>query len=128
MTDKSSGPFEMDASVNAPSAMTGAMAKEEDEVEDAGTTAAPVKSGATGLVRTTGRTSLMRAPGGTSLVRTILREILASLRCRHHQERTTTTIKTRGLGASRNHAPSLASWVVLKPRLPSASSSSCLAR
>lgn len=56
----------MDASVNAPSATTGAMTEEEDEVEDAGMTAAPARSGATGLVRTTGRSSLVMAPSVTS--------------------------------------------------------------
>ena len=71
----------MDALVDAPSATTRATTKEEDEVEDAGMTAAPARSGATDLMRTTGRSSLVRAPGATSLARTILRAILASLRC-----------------------------------------------
>ena len=54
----------MDASVDAPSATTGATTEEEDEVGDAGTIAAPARSGATGLARTAGRTNLARAPEG----------------------------------------------------------------
>ena len=50
MTVKSSGPFEKDALVDAPSAMTGAMAKE-DVAEDDGTTVALARSGVTDLVR-----------------------------------------------------------------------------
>ena len=66
-------------------------AEEGDEVEDTGTTAAPVRSGATGLARTTGRNSLASVAGGTNLVRTILGAMLASLRWHHHQGGTTTT-------------------------------------
>ena len=104
------------------------MAEEEDEAEDAGTTAVPVRNGATGLARTTGRTSLVRASRGTSLLRTVLRAMLVSLLCRHSQEGTMTTIRMRGLGASRSLAPSPASWVALRPQPPSASSSSLLVR
>ena len=103
----------MGASIDAPSATTEDTT--EDEVEDAGTIAAPTRSGTTGLVRTVGRTSLVRAHGGTSLTRTALRAMLVSLHCRHHQGGTTTTSQMRGLGASRNHAPSPASWVELRP-------------
>ena len=46
------------------------MAKEEDVAEDAGTTAAPARSGATDLVRIAGRTSLAGAPGGIGLMMT----------------------------------------------------------
>ena len=99
----------MDASVDAPSATTEAMADEEDVAEDAGTIVAPARSGVTGLVRTAGRTSLPRAPGGISLAKTILRATLGFLRCLHRQEGTTTTIRTRGLGASRSHVLSPAS-------------------
>ena len=74
----------MDASVNTPSATTGATTEEEDEAGDAGTIAAPARSGATDLARTAGRTSLVRAPGGISLVRTVLRATRVFLRCRHH--------------------------------------------
>ena len=105
----------MDTLVDAPGAMTGATAEEEEEAEDAGTIAALVRSGATGLARTASRISLMRAHGGISLARTALRATLVFLRCRHHQEGTTTTFRTRGLGASRNRAPSPASWAELKP-------------
>jgi len=118
----------MGASVGALSAMIKATGKEEDEVADAGTPAAPARSGATGLARTGGRTSLARAPGGTSLVRTVLRATPASLRCCHRQEGMTTTTRTRGLGASRSLVSSLASWVVLKPQPLNASSSSLLGK
>ena len=128
MTVKSSGPFEMDALVDAPSATTGAMAEEEDEAEDARMIVATARSGATGLTRTTGRTSLVRAPGGISLARTALRAMLFILHCRRHQEGTTTTIRTRGLVASRNRVLSPASWVELRPQHLSVSSSSLLAR
>ena len=97
-------------------------------VEDVGMTVARARSGATGLVRIAGRISLTRAPGGTSLVRIVLRATPVFPHYRHCQEGMTTTIRTRGLGASRSRAPSLASWVVLRPRLPSTSSSSSLAR
>ena len=93
----------MDASVDAPSATTRAKAEEEDVAEDVGMTVAHARSGATGLVRTAGRISLARVPGGTSLVRIDLRATPVFPRCRHRQEGTTTTIKTRGLGASRSH-------------------------
>ena len=109
-------------------ATTGATTEEDDVAEDAGTTVALARSGVTGLVRTAGRTSLMRAHEGTNLTRIALRAMLASLRCRQHQEGTTTTIRTRGLGASRNRVPSPASWAELKPQLLNASSSSLLAR
>ena len=99
----------MDASVAAPSATTGATAEEEDVAEDAGTTVALARSGVTDLVRTAGKISLTRAPGGISLTRIALRETPVFLRYRHHQEGTTTTIKTRGLGASRIRVLSTAS-------------------
>ena len=50
-TVKSSEPFEMDASVDAPSATTRATAEEEDKAEDAWTIVAPARSGATSLAR-----------------------------------------------------------------------------
>lgn len=102
MTVKSSEPFEKDASVDAPSATTGATAEEEDVVADTGTIVARARSGVTGLVRTAGRISLARAPGGTSLVRIVLKATLAFLHYRHDLEGMTTSIKTRGLGASRS--------------------------
>ena len=111
-----------DASVNAPSAATGATAEEEDVVADAGTTMARARSGTTGLVRTAGRISLARAPGGTNLVRLVLKATLAFLHYRHHPEGMTATIKTRGLGASRSHALSPTSCAELKPQLHSVSS------
>ena len=124
---RSSGPFEKDASVDAPSAMTGATAEEEDEAEDDGTIVALARSGVTDLARITGRTSLARELGGISLARTAHRATRASLRCRH-QEGMMTTTRTRGLGASRSHVLSLASWAVPRPQPLSASSSSLLAR
>ena len=54
---------------DAPSATTGAMAEEEEEVEDDGKTVALAKGGVTDLARITGRTSLVREAGGISLVR-----------------------------------------------------------
>ena len=125
---KSSEPCEKEGSAVALTTVTGATAEEEEEVEDDGKTVALAKGGVTDLARTAGRTSLMRAPGGSSLMRTALRAMPASRRCRRHQGGTTTTIRMMGLGASRSRAPLLASWVVLRPRLPSASSSSLLAR
>ena len=92
---------------DAPSATTGATAEEEDVVADAGTTVARARSGATSLVRTAGR---------ISLVRIVLRATLAFLHYRHHQEGMTTTIKTRGLGASRSRAQSPASWAAHRPQ------------
>ena len=73
MTIKKSGPFEMDASVDAPSATTGATTEEEDKAEDDGTTEALARSGVTDLARIAGRTSLVREPRGTRLVRTAQR-------------------------------------------------------
>ena len=96
--------------VDAPSAMTGATAEEEDVVADAGMMVARARSGATGLVRTAGRISLARVPGGISLVKIVLGATPVFLRYRHHQEGTTTTIKTRGLGAFRSRVLSPASW------------------
>ena len=78
-------------------------------VADAGMTVARTRSGATGLVRTAGRISLARVPGGTSLVRIVLRATPVFLHYRRRQEGMTTTIKTRGLGASRSRALSPAS-------------------
>ena len=105
----------MDALVDAPSATTGATAMEEDAEADAGTTVARAKSGVTGLERTAGRISLVRVPGGTSLVRIVLRATPVFLHYRHHQEGMTTTIKARGLGASRSHALSVGSRVPANP-------------
>ena len=59
----------MGVSSDAPSAMTGAMAEEEEEVEDDGNTVALAKGGVTNLARIAGRTSLAREIGGISLVR-----------------------------------------------------------
>ena len=59
----------MDVSADGPTATTGAMAEEEEEVEDDGKTVALAKGGVTGLARTAGRTSLARGLGGISLVR-----------------------------------------------------------
>ena len=83
---RSSEPFEKDASVDAPSTTTGAMAEEEEEVEDDGKTVALAKGGVTDLVRIAGRTSLARAPEGISLARIARRATQAFLLCRHRQE------------------------------------------
>ena len=100
---------------HAPSAVTRAMAVEEDVEADAVTTVARARSGATGLMRTAGRTILARAPGGTSLVRIVLRATPVFPHYRRRQEGMTTTIKTRGLGASKSHVLSPASWAELRP-------------
>jgi hypothetical protein len=107
------------------------------EEEDDGRTETLVRAGAIDLVRITGRASLVRAPGETSLarvpggirlVRTAHKATLAFLHYHHCQEGTTTVTKMMGLGASRNLAPSLASWAALRPRHLTASSSSLLVR
>ena len=118
----------MDVSADAPSAMTGAMSEEEEEVEDVGTTEALARSGVTDLASIAGRTSLARELGWISLARIARRATQAFLLCHHHQEGMTTIIRTRGLGASRSRVLSLASWVVPRPQPLSASSSSLLAR
>src|SRR3954469_5226766 len=125
---KSSGPCEMGESADAPSATTGAMAEEEEEVADDGKTVALAKGGMTDLARIAGRASLAREGGQISLVRIAHTATQAFLLCRHRQGGMKTNIKTRGLGASRSHAQSLASWVAPKPQPHSASSSSLLAR
>ena len=117
----------MDVSADAPSAMIGAMAEEEEEVEDDGKTVALAKGGVTDLARTAGRTSLAREVGGNSLVRIALKATQASLLCHHHQGGMKTITRTRGLGASRSRAQSLASWAALRPQPLSASSNSLLA-
>ena len=118
----------MDASVDAPSAMTGATAEEEEEVEDDGMTVAIAKGGVTDLARTAGKTSLAREVGGISLVRIARKARQASLLCHHHQVGMKTSIRTRGLGASRSRTQLLASWVAPRPHPHSAYSSSLLAR
>ena len=118
----------MDVSADAPSTMTGAMAEEEEEVEDDGTTEALAKGGVTDLARTAGRTSLARGLGGISLAR-IVRGAMQAFLLRHHRQGGM-TIATRmsGLGASMSHVLSLASWVAPRPQPLSASSSSLLVR
>ena len=118
----------MDVSADAPSATTGAMAEEEEEVADDGKTMALAKGGVTDLARIAGRTILAREAGEISLVRIAHTATQAFLLCRHRQGETKTNIKTRGLGASRSRAQSLASWVARRPQPHSASSSSLLAR
>ena len=132
-----SGPFEKDASVDAPSATIGATAEEEEEAEDDGKTVALAKDGVTDLARTTGRTSLVREVGGThltrevggiSLARIAHKATRASLLCHHSPGGMKTITRTRGLEASRSRAQSLASWAAHKPRPLSASSSSLPAK
>ena len=118
----------MGVSVDTPSATTGAMAEEEEEVADDGKTVALTKGGVTGLVRTAGRTNLAREVGEINLVRIARTATQAFLLCHHRQGGTKTNIKTRELGASRSRAQSLASWVACRPRPHSASSSSFPAR
>ena len=118
----------MSVPADAPSTMIGATAEEEEEVEDDGKTVALAKGGVTDLARTAGRTSLAREVGGISLVRTALKATRASLLCYHSQGGMKTITRTRGLGASRSHAQSLASWAAPRPQPHNASSSSLLAR
>ena len=134
---KSSEPCETCVPAEAPSAGTGAMAEEEEEVEDDGKTVALAKGGVTDLARTAGRTSLVREVGGTHLARGVgginlvtiaVKATQASLLCHVSRGVMKTIIRTKGLGASRSHAQSLASWVAPKPQPHSASSSSLLAR
>ena len=66
---------------DAPSATTGAMAEEEEEVEDDGKTVALIKGGVNDLARTYGRNSLARDVGGINLVRIALKATEASLLC-----------------------------------------------
>ena len=63
----------MNVSADAPSATTGVVAEEEEEVEDNGKTVALAKGGVTDLARTAGKTSLAREAGGISLVRIALK-------------------------------------------------------
>ena len=119
----------MDVSADASSATTGAMAEEEEEeVADDGKTVALTKGGVTDLASIAGRTSLAREAGEISLVRIARTTTQTFLLCRHRQGGTKTNIRTRGLGASRSRAQSLASWVARKPQPHSASSSSSPAR
>ena len=97
-------------------------------MEDDGKTMALAKGGVTGLARTAGRTSLSRGLGGIYLVRIARKATHAFLLCHHHQEGMKIIIRTRGLGASRSHVQSLASWAAPRPQPHSASSSSLLAR
>ena len=99
----------MGVSADAPTAATGAMAEEEEEVEDDGTTVALAKGGVTDLARIAGRTNLARGLGGISLVRIAHRATQAFLLWHHRQEGMMTTTRTRGLGASRSLVQSLAS-------------------
>ena len=69
MNAKSSELCEMGVPADAPSAMIGAMAEEEEEVADDGKIVAFAKGGVTDLARITGRTSLAREAGEISLVR-----------------------------------------------------------
>ena len=94
---------------DAPSAMIGATAKVEQEVEDDGMTVALAKGGVTDLARIAGRTSLAREVGGISLVRIARTATHASLLCHHRQGGMKTSIRTRGFGDSRSRAQSLAS-------------------
>ena len=105
----------MGESADTQSAMTGAMAEEEEEVADDGKTVALARDGMTALARTTNRTSLAREAGGTSLVRATRMAMQASLLCRLHQGGTKNHTKTIGLGASKSRVQLLASWVAPRP-------------
>ena len=113
---------------DAPSATIGAMAEEEEEVEDDGKTVALAKGGVTNLTRIACRTSLAREAGGISLMRIARTATQASLLCRLNRGGMKIIIRMKGLGASRSRAQSLASWVARRPQPHSISSSSLLAR
>ena len=125
---KSSGPCRTCVPADAPSATTGAMAEEEEEVEDNGKIVALAKGGMSDLARTAGRTSLAREVGGISLARITRKATRASLLCHHSRGGMKTITRTRGLEDSRSRTQSLASWAAHKPRPLNASSSSLLAK
>ena len=125
---KNSAPCEKEGSAVVPNAPIGATAEEEEETQDTGKTAARATGGATNLARIAVEICLARGTGGISLVRIARRATQASLHCRLSQGETRTAIKMNGLGASRSHAQSPASWAELKPQPPNASSSSLPAR
>ena len=118
----------MDVSADAPNATTWAMVEEEEEVADDGKTVAFARDGVIALARTAGRTSPVRELEGISLVRIARKATQASLLFHHSRGGMNTIIKTKGLGASKSRAQSLASWVARRPQPHSASSSSLLAR
>ena len=109
MNAKSSGPCVKDGLAGVPTTVTGATDKEEEGTQDAGKTAAHVKGGVTNLARIVGRTRLAREAGGISLARIARKVTQASLRYRRSQGEMRTVIRTKGLGASRNHVRSRAS-------------------
>ena len=109
MNAKSSGPCMKEGSADVPTAATGATAEEEEGMQDVGKTAAHAKGGATNLARIAGRTRLAREAGEISLARTARKVTQASLRYRRSQGEMRTIIRTKGLGASRNHVRSPAS-------------------
>ena len=90
-------------------AATGATDEEEEGTQDAGKTAAHVKGGATNLARIAGRTHLAREAGMISLARIARKVMQASLPYHRSQVGMKTIIRTKGLGASRNHVRSPAS-------------------
>ena len=103
MNAKSSGPCVKEGLADVPTAMTGATAEEEEGTQDAGKTVALAKGGVTNLARIAGRTRLARDAGGISLARIAHKVTQASLRYRRSQGEMRTVIRTKGLGASRNH-------------------------
>ena len=113
MNAKSSEPCGKEGSTVAPTAVTGATVEEEEGTQDAGKTVARAKGGAINLARIAGKIRLARETGGISLTRIARKATQASLRCRHNQGETRTAIRTRGLGASKSHARSPASWAGL---------------
>ena len=125
---KSFDPCEKEGSAVAPTAVTGATVEEEEGTQDARKTAARAKGGAINLARITGKTRLARETGGISLARIARKATQASLHYRRSQGEMRTVIRTKGLGASRNHVRSPASWAELRPQPLNASSSSSLAK
>ena len=111
-----------------PTTVTGATVEEEEGTQDAGKTMAHAKGGAINLARITGKTRLTRETGGISLAWIARKATQASLCCRRSQGETRAAIRTRGLGASRSHVLSPASWAEPRPQPRSASSNSLLVK
>ena len=93
----------MEGSAGTPTATIAAMAEEEEGTQDTGKTVARAKGGAINLARIAGKTRLARETGGISLVRIARKATQASLRYCRSQGEMRTVIRTKGLGASRNH-------------------------
>ena len=106
MNAKSSGPCVKEGPADVPAAAAGGTTEEDEGMQDNGKTADRAKGGATNLARIAGRTRLAREAGGISLVRIARKVTQASLCYRRSQGDMRTVIRTKGLGASRDHVRS----------------------